>query len=234
MKKMKSLLVAASLLVAGSAMADSYNNVSISYNSDHYGYNSEWYGSDKDDDPSFSTNGLGLNYIHGFGLSSKLPMYLEVGANLNFNFYSNTEKFDGARYKQQFQNYNLAIPVNFAWKFNLPKGFTITPYTGINFRLNMASKGRVGAEDDGVSVWGDWVNYLKKDEEKGVDKDDVWNVFQMGWQIGARASWKSFTLGLQWGVDFIPAYSYTYKEEGFNAKYSINTTRFKLSLGYNF
>lgn len=238
MKNLKSILVAGALVVAGSAMADGYNRVAISYDATHFGYNKEWYGNDKDADPSFNTNGFGLNYIHGFGLSAAHPMFLEVGASLGFNFYSDSEEYtngtDKFKYKSQFQNINLTIPVNFAWKFDLPKNFSITPYTGINFKLNFLTQAREGEEYNGKTEWSDWTNYLKKDEEKGISKDEVWNVFQMGWQIGAVVGWKQFSLGLQYGIDFIPAYSYTYKDDGYKATYKVNTSSFKLSLGYQF
>ena len=238
MKNLKSLLVAGALLVAGSAMAEDYNRVGISYDNNHYGFNKEYYGNDKEQNPSFSTNGLGLNYVHGFGLSKTLPMFLEVGGNINFGFYNNKEAMleDGYKfeYKEQFQNINLTIPVSFAWKFGISDNFYITPYTGINFKLNFLSKMREGATADGKTVWTDWVNMLKEDKENGVEKEAVWNVFQMGWHIGATFGWKQFSLGLQYGVDFIPAYSHTFSYQGLNQTYKVNTTNFKLTLGYNF
>ena len=86
MKNLKAFLIAGSLVVASSAMAEDYNRVGISYDNNHYGFNKEFYGNDKEDNPSFSTNGFGLNYIHGFGLSKSLPMFLEVGGSVNFGF----------------------------------------------------------------------------------------------------------------------------------------------------
>lgn len=235
---MKSVLVAGTLLVAGSAMAQDYNRVGLSYNSDHYGYNKEFYGNDKEDDPSFNTNGLGLNYIHGFSLHKTLPMYLEVGGSLNFGFKNTSEKMidegEMINFKTQFQNINLTVPVSFAWKFNVAKNFYITPYTGINFKFNFLTQGRAGATVDGKTVWTDWVNVLKENEDYDIEKDETWNVFQMGWHLGVNFGWKQFSLGLQCGVDFIPAYKETVKFEGLNETYKVNTSNFKLTLGYEF
>ena len=238
MKNMKSVFVAGALLVAGSAMAEDYNRVGLSYNSDHYGYNKEFYGNNKEDDPSFSSHGIGLNYLHGFSLHKTLPMYLEVGGNLNFGFKNSNEDMivEGVKlnYKNQFQNINLTVPVSFAWKFNVAKNFYITPYTGINFKFNFVTQEREGATVDGKTVWTDWVNVLKENEDYDIEKGDTWNVFQMGWHLGATFGWKQFSLGLQYGVDFIPAYNTTFKYEGLNATYKVNTTNFKLTLGYDF
>ncbi|MBD5303431.1 MAG: hypothetical protein HDS18_01590 [Bacteroides sp.] len=240
MKNLKAFLIAGSLVVASSAMAEDYNRVGISYDNNHYGFNKEFYGNDKEENPSCSTNGFGLNYTHGFGLSKTLPMFLEVGGSVNFGFYNDNGTIldygDKIEYKEQFQNINLTVPVSFAWKFGITDNFYITPYTGINFKLNFLTQERVGATNDGKTVWSDWVNMLKeeKDKEYGLDKDEVWNVFQMGWHIGATFGWKQFSLGLQYGIDFIPAYSHTYSLAGFNETYKVNTTNFKLTLGYNF
>lgn len=238
MKNMKSVLFAGALLVGSSAMAQSYNRVGLSYNSDHYGYNKEYYGNDKENDPSFNSYGFGLNYIHGFSLHRTLPMYLEVGGNMNFGFKNTSENMidEGIRmnYKTQFQNINLRIPVSFAWKFNVANNFYITPYTGINFKFNFITKSREGATVDGKTVWTDWVNVLKENKEYGIEKADTWNIFQMGWHLGATFGWKQFSLGLECGVDFIPAYKETVKFEGLNETYKVNNSTFKLTLGYEF
>ena len=245
MKLYKALALAGVLAVAGSASAEDYNRVAISYDNTHFGYNKD-YKADEDEDPSFSTNGFGLNYIHGFSLSNSLPMFLEVGGNVNFNFYSNTGEFkfggETEKYKSQFQNINLQVPVNFVWRFNVVEDFTIAPYVGLNFKLHFVSKTRAYMDGD----WEDkaeedeakeWTNLFSDSKDKGVgDKDFTWNRFQMGWHVGATFQYTQWSLGVQYGTDFIPAYSHTFKAEegGKDFKPAINTGNLKLSVGYTF
>ena len=247
MKLYKAFALAGVLAVAGSASAEDYNRVAISYDNTHYGYNKD-YKAEYDVDPSFSTNGFGLNYIHGFGLSNNLPMFLEVGGNVNFNFYSKTDESsiwdEPLKYKSQFQNINLQVPVNFVWRFNVVEDFTIAPYVGLNFKLNFMSRMRAYLDGD----WEDkaeedeakeWTNLFSDSKDKGVgDKDLTWNRFQMGWHVGVTFQYTQWSLGVQYGTDFISAYRHTFKAEdldgGKDLKTAINTGNLKLSVGYTF
>ncbi len=245
MKLYKALALAGVMAVAGSAAAQDYNRVSISYDNTHYGYNKD-YKADLDDDdadPNFATNGFGLNYIHGFSLSKSLPMFLEVGGNVNFNFYGKTEglSFYGENYdyKSQFQNINLQIPVNFTWRFNVVEDFTIAPYVGLNFKLHFVSKMREYVDGD----WDDqeeedeakaWTNLFSSDKDNMGSKDNTWNRFQMGWHVGVNFQYTKWNLGVQYGTDFIPAYSHKFEDEGWSWKPAVNTGNLKLSLGYTF
>ena len=176
MKLLKAMMVGAAMLVAGSAVADDYNRVSISWDNTYY---TKW---------EESTNGIGLNYMHGFSLSSELPMYLELGANLGFNFYGDEDWENRQLVKTRFQNFNVKVPVNFAWKFHVWNDFYISPFAGINFQANYIERFKFGA----MGEWSEWLNMLdnKNDlndifvEEFGTSTD--WNVFQMGWQAGVN------------------------------------------------
>ena len=239
MKLYKTLALAGVLAVAGSASAEDYNRVAISYDNTHYGYNKD-YKAEYDVDPSFSTN--------GFGLSNNLPMFLEVGGNVNFNFYSKTDESsiwdEPLKYKSQFQNINLQVPVNFVWRFNVVEDFTIAPYVGLNFKLNFMSRMRAYIDGD----WEDkaeedeakeWTNLFSDSKDKGVgDKDLTWNRFQMGWHVGVTFQYTQWSLGVQYGTDFISAYRHTFKAEdldgGKDLKTAINTGNLKLSVGYTF
>lgn len=248
MNKFKAIVLAGALAVAGTSMAEDYNRIAISYDNTSYGYNKDLK-ADEDEDPSFSTNGVGINYIHGFSLSNTLPMYLEVGGNINFNFYSKSEDFnfgEKVTVKNQFQNINLQVPVNFVWKFSIIDEFSIAPYVGLNFKLNLSSRNRGYAEYE--SGWEDqeeedeakqWTNLFSDDKDKGVgSKDLTWNRFQMGWHIGVNFQYTNWNLGVQYGTDFIPAYSHTFKADDIDEikewKPAIHTGNLKLSIGYTF
>lgn len=239
MKKIKTLLVAATaLLISGSAMAEGYNRIGLSYNNDQYSFNKDYKMLEGGEDPSFSTNGFGINYVHGFGVSPKLPMFLEVGGQLNFNFcqksYSEIDEYDVYLSKLQYQNINLAIPVNFAYRFSVAGGaLKISPYLGINFRINMAMKGR--EYDYDTNKWEKWTNFYSSDEKNGMGNPDAtWNVFQMGWQIGGNIQWKCFYAGLEYGTDFVPAYRHSFTDDRIDITPAVNTGRFRMNIGLVF
>ncbi|WP_289823237.1 outer membrane beta-barrel protein [Muribaculum intestinale] len=258
MKSLKAIMLAGALATAASASAqfantgsntastdlDDYNRISVSYNNTHFGFNKEAGGSDSD----FGLNGFGLNYIHGFSVSSTLPMFVETGLNLNFGFGSDTgDKYDSGDYWLQAKNkkqfINLQVPVNFAYKFAIADGVSVSPYLGLNFKFNLV--GRMKAEIDygydpneydlddflyeiGVDkvsdLEGDWLSVFSKDDMGS--KDATWNRFQMGWHIGAGLQYNAFYLGVEYGTDFIPAFKYE--------KAKVNSSDLKISLGYCF
>lgn len=242
MNAIKALMLAGAVCVAGSAMAQDYNRVAISYDNTRYsaGGDDKYIEMGVKDQKSVATNGFGLNYIHGFSLSSSLPMFLEVGGNVNFNFYGKSERPEGAEndHKYQFQNINLQIPVNYTWRFNVVEDFTIAPYAGINFKFNFMQRKRSyydskDTSDDDKK----WTNLMSDKEDGGVgSKDLTWNMFQMGWQVGVNFQYTNWVLGVQYGTDFIPAYSHTFKGEEGKKDYKsrINTGNLKLSVGYCF
>lgn len=141
------------------------------------------------------------------------------------------------------------MPVNFAWKFNINDKFSVTPYLGLNFRVNMSSRMKYVSEyetnmpsdmlpkDFKKKDESDWYNCLSSSEKHGMgSKEETWNVFQMGWQIGVGARYSNYYLGLQYGTDFIPSYKHTYKDEDEKTSetYKINNGTFKVKLGYYF
>lgn len=218
----------------------SYNRIQASYLNDSYNGNKYF-----DDDANFSANGIGVSYVHGFSLSQSLPMFLETGLQFNTAIHSNTldsETVESGEYwakmtsKEKFTNINLAVPVNFVWRLNVADNLTISPYLGINFRVNVLGKVKNSIDIDSnlPSEYKDQLLDAVKDYEGSMSvysKDDMgedgtWNRFQMGWQIGVGAEYSNIYLGLQYGTDFIPAFKYE------DAK--INNGRLAVTVGYHF
>lgn len=256
---MKKVLFAAALLVAGVSVANAegYNRVGVSYDYSNYSFSKDLK-SEEDGIKGFGLNGFGVDYIHGFGLSESLPMFLEVGGNINFNFgskdWGDKEEDEGfwAQPQRKFQNINLQVPVNFVWRFNVADEITIAPYVGLNFKLHLTQKFKdkidTNIPESALEAAGykksdlesDWYSVLSKDDMAkyyGIEADDdidasdfTWNRFQMGWHVGVGANYQRYYLGVQFGTDFIPAYSYSTK--GYDAK--VNTANLKVSLGYTF
>lgn len=246
---MKKVLLAAALLVAGASVANAegYNRVALSYDMQHFGLNKEYTG---DKSEGRNLNGFGLNYIHGFGVAEN--MFVEAGLSFNFGFGSKetspkeTEGEYWFQSKQKMNNINMVIPVNYTYHFNVAENFTIAPYVGINFKLNLVSKIKDVMdtnvpdnllEDAGYTkeeLDGTWVNLYNDDEKNMGGKDYTWNRFQMGWQVGVNFSYSKYVLGIQYGTDFIPAYSHKFEYDGQSYKAKVSSSALKISLGYTF
>ncbi len=69
---------------------------------------------------------------------------------------------------------------------------------------------------------------------KGSNTRAFSNRFQMGWQIGVGFEYQKYYLGVQYGTDFIPAYSHKFEYDGATSKPKVNSQALKISLGYTF
>lgn len=218
---MKKLIFAVALIAASVSMnAQDYNRVALSYDYTGLSFNKEMAGKAE----TIGTNGFGLNYTHGFGVANN--MFVEAGANIDFLFGSRTDKGDRWELTQKTQNINLQVPVNFVYRFNITEGVSIDPYAGLNFKLHFSERMRLDYGDE----TGEWISVFDDGEDAMGSKDDTWNRFQMGWQIGVGLNYEKYYLGVQVGTDFIPAYSHKFGDE----TYKVNTTNVKVSLGYTF
>ncbi len=198
-----------------------YNRIGVSYNNTSYSPNSDA----KEYIDGFSTNGVGIDYIHGFSISKSLPMFIETGANINFNFYGDS----GSDWKQNYQNFNIQVPVNYVYRFALNDDFSIAPYLGLNFKVNLLSREKYDEYDDYNEEWesSGWESLYDKDV---MGDDGTFNRFQMGWHVGVGVQYSKFHFGLQYGTDFIPAFKHS--EGGY--KPAINNGNLKLTLSYCF
>lgn len=212
--KIKALILGACVAVAAlPAMADGYNRVTVSYENENYSPNE---GSD-----GFNANGFGVEYTRGFGLAS-FPLYLEAGVKATFGFHSDSEKAGSLKLEEKFTAINLNIPVNVAYRIDLgANNMSVTPYTGLNFRVRCMAQNKVTASYDGES---------ESETMSWFDKDDMGdktaNRFQMGWNIGARFNYGPFGVGLGYTLDFMKFYS--------NGDYKVSTGMFNVGLSYTF
>lgn len=194
-----------------------YNIFGISYNNTSFSNN--W--GDKED--NFSTNGFGIDYIHGFKLSNQYPMFIETGLNLNYNFGTVYEDLDddGDGDYSKMNNLNFQLPVNYVYRFDITDDFAIAPYFGFNFKLHLLSNEKYGVIYDGEKEEETYSLFSKDDMG-----DETWNRFQMGWHIGSRFQYSRISLSLQYGTDFINAFSCDGDK--------ISTGTFKMTLGLSF
>ena len=222
MKTLKALLVLAFVGLAGTASAQFANSGSSASGSSIWttvntdGYNRVYVGYsgvkgkidiDGADDMKFP--GFSVGYLRGIGLTQKVPLYLEVGGEIDFNRYSESE--DGEDYKQTLLG--LKIPVSLVYRLNINENFSISPLFGFDFRLNLMGKGK--SESDGESE--DW-NLFDDDEMDG----EAYKRFQAGWHIGVGFDYKALHFGVDYGTSF----------NEITEKVKLATT--SVTVGYNF
>lgn len=211
MKNLKVLFAAAFIAISAPAFAQFANSGNSSSAADTEDYNrvgvtyNNWNMSPKGGDGT-GFSGFAVDYIHGFSVSSDLPLFIETGLKFTMGFHSEDIEGYDDDYSAKMTYGNLSVPVNVAYKFALNDEMSIVPYTGINFKLNLIGKTKV--EDESVSWY---------DEEGGDLKR-----FQMGWQIGAGLNYKQFYVGLGYEIDFIKIAD------------KVNTSNFYVGVGYNF
>lgn len=215
MKKILAVACAALIFATNVANAEDYNEIGLGYNLDMYK------SSLKGADP-INASGFSVKYIHGFGVSSSLPMYVETGLNLAFGFGSNDDdsyfEADGLGWvSQKSQFANLSIPVNFAYKFGISDNFSIKPYLGLNLKLNVLGRQKSKLSDD---FYNDMTDYLIDEEgytetqaseltneiaeEFEEEMGDWTNLYSTSDRHGMGskdAAWNRFQLGWHIGVD---------------------------------
>lgn len=144
---------------------------------------------------TYSTNGVGITWMKGIGISRRLPFYVEIGAGLDFGRWSRFGSTYDDECRTSLNTLALNVPVNIAYKFQVGNAVTITPYLGADFRANILARAKEEYDNDSY-VW----NLFNAGH---VGKDNRWTRFQAGWHVGAAFSFNKLYLGINYGTDFI-------------------------------
>ncbi len=215
-----------------------YDRISLSYQYDMMKLDVK----DADDQ---NLNGVAIDYIHGFSVSKTLPIFIETGIGFNVGFWGDSDNdykmttpsgTCDAELKNNLTTLSVSIPVNVAYKFNINNDFSIHPYLGLNLKFNALAqnKYKFDCEDSDIQDDVDDLSDKEFEDSFGVPrsysmfdkdytgKDGQWKRFQLGWHIGVGVNYKAFYVGLSYGTDFMEL-----------AK-KLNTSTFKIGVGYNF
>ncbi len=243
MKNLKALMLVGAMAISSTAFAQfansgsatstvndnaEYSRFGVSYLSTGVSFNKDAGGSDND----FTLSGFSIDYLHGFSVSSQLPVFVEVGVNADFGYYSDSESTGSGDYKytttSKTQGINLQVPINLAYRLKTSEDFTILPFIGLNLKYGITLKSRAEQErvikGETETEKGDWASYYSKDDMG--DSDSTFNRFQIGWHIGVGFQYKPLYVGISYGSDFTPIYKHD------DAK--ITTNDLKVSLAYCF
>ena len=158
-----------------SVKTDGWNRIYVSYTPSKMKF-------DYDDADDVKFKGFTVGWLRGFGLTQSLPLY-----------YGGYEY----SYSEKLTMLSLNIPLNLLYRFNITDDFSISPYFGLDFRVNLLGKNKseVTMYDETDSE--DW-NLFDDDDMDG----EPWGRFQAGWHIGVGLDYRALHFGVEYGTDF--------------------------------
>ena len=157
---------------------DGYNRIYVSYLPSKLKFN------DGDEDLKLKGS-FEAGYLRGIGLTSNVPLYLEVGGALQYRSYSEEDY----GYETKFNMLSLNIPVALTYRINVTDDFAVSPNFGFDFRVNVMGKEKV--TEDGDELY-----------DTDLFSDADWKRFQAGWHIGVGFDYRALHFGVQYGSDF--------------------------------
>lgn len=224
MKKRSSVLLAATMMCAASFAQSSQNGNEISkgWNTVYVQYNnlgaSYSYSLDNDDlkkmnQLSDKLNGFSVGYNRAINITPSAPLYLEIGAALQYAFYSDdctiTDTHWVDKYKFTGSILSVKVPVSVLYHIAIPNSsFAIEPFAGVDFRYNIMGEGKETCTSTYTNPYnGNSSTYEEETKSSNIfDKDKCdghqANRFQAGWHVGANFVYKNAFVGVSYGQDF--------------------------------
>jgi hypothetical protein len=173
-------------------------------------------------------NGITVGYLHASNIVKNFPLYLEYGANFMYSFGKDKTSSGSQKTTYKTNMYSLNVPVSLALRlsFNNDK-VAMTPYLGLNFRLNIAGNIKKEVSNRGDSETETSKLFDSSDNEHAMG-DRAFKRFQTGFNFGVGFTFNSVYLGVGHVVDFSKIAEY---EEGdYVGKLGVTT----ISLGIAF
>lgn len=196
MKKTLLIAILGLMALVAKAQNENYNRIYIGYTPIMATDDDMW-------DDTF--HGLNVGYTKGLSLNGNVPLYLEVGANVQFNMYSE-EEYDYA-HDLTMTFLQAQIPVNVTYLFPLgDSGITLAPYAGLSAKFNILGKQKLENPDNGNSHE---VDFFSKDDLG----DHTAKRFQVGMQLGANIIFgEKLNLGIGYQRDLTSYMEYDHEK----------------------
>lgn len=235
MKKILSMAVA--VLLACTAFAEDYNRITLAYQGLDFSISNRTPSVGRDG----ALDGFKLGYTHGFGLSSKAPVFLEVGADVSFNISDAdvtilSTSLEGVKYNRRVNTCGITIPVSLGYKFSFKNKMWLEPYAGACFKFNIMGKTKYDYADNSGIKDAD-MNWFKEadmsiEDEFGPDKmmlnymgGSACKRAQFGGQFGVNLGYKHVNLNVGYQIHSQLQKSATVK---------VNTNALTVGIGYTF
>lgn len=183
-----------------------YNSIGTSYSLSSFDYGDEYQKAIDKYGLSENLNAFTIGYNRAINLTPSTPLYLEVGAALQYAFYSDDVDLDDyGEFTLKYTGNMLTakIPVSLLYHVAIPNSdFAIEPFAGIDFKYDIIGTAK---REETYKYYGE----TKKDEDK---LDNIFdkkkcdghqaNRFQVGWHVGANFVYKKAFIGISYGTDF--------------------------------
>jgi opacity protein-like surface antigen len=180
-----------------------YNSIGTSYSLSSFDYGDEYQKAIDNSGLSDKLNAFSIGYNRAINLTPSTPLYLEVGAALQYAFYSDEITDHDVEVTLKFTANMLTakVPVSLLYHVAIPNSdFAIEPFAGIDFKYNIIGTAKAKSEK----------TYNNKTYEEKIDnifdKKDCdghqANRFQAGWHVGANFVYKKAFIGISYGQDF--------------------------------
>lgn len=210
-----------------------YNSIGTSYslssfNNKYEDYGDEYQKAIDNSGMSDKLNAFTIGYNRAINLTPSTPLYLEIGAALQYAFYSDeaTEKdhYEEVTLKYTANMLTAKVPVSLLYHIDIPNSdFAIEPFVGIDFKYNIlgSAKQKLTEIEEHINAGGYYPDYGNSGSNYNND-DDVYeettkinnifdkkkcnghqaNRFQAGWHVGANFVYKKAFIGISYGQDF--------------------------------
>lgn len=203
MKTLKIIALAITVLLDGQVFAQNkgYNRIDVSY--------VKTWTTQSEESLYYDRNGVGLDYMHGFKLSKKHPLYFEIGGRLILAYDNSViDHFDpdlslSFIHKYHSKFLSLGAPINLCYKININKNLCIIPQIGLYSRgfLMARTEQKSTKYKKGEFSEQEVVDYNMKRYIKNGKR--LIKRFHSGWNIGASIQYKKFILGSNIGTGLI-------------------------------
>lgn len=184
-----------------SSAEEGWNSIYASYNM--LKYSQEMAGYNK------AYNGFSIGYDRAIGLTSKIPLYVEIGGAIQYAGQKVNEEDDESNAKTTSNLLSVKVPVSILYRWNVANSnWSIIPKAGFDGRFNVLGKGTYTASDHSHKFTTTNRYNMFKEGENGKDvynglnaSGDKCSRFQVGWHVGANVEYKSLLLGITYGAD---------------------------------
>lgn len=183
-------------------------------------------------------NGVSIGYDRAIGLTSKIPLYVEIGGAIQYAGQNIKVKNEDNE-KAASNLLSVKVPVSILYRWNVANSnWSVIPKAGFDGRFNVLGKGKVTYTDSDYSHEFTATNRYNmfKEGENGKDgynglnaSGDKCSRFQVGWHVGANVEYKSLLLGITYGAD-MNAFCKEFNE----TVYNIHFKTLSITIGHKF
>lgn len=175
-------------------------------------------------------SGMKVGGLRSINLTKRLPIFLEIGAELSYYLYRNSGKIDFMEYKYSNDAIVLTMPISISYKFNINEKLKFIPYVGMNLNLDVYERTRIVNQIDENKFIATLDHFSQEwnTDYQGVNGEIKTMLSQLNFDKSfAPARSNRFLIGLQVGVRF------SYKNFVIGADYRRITPNFKRGYGVN-